>query len=211
MAIDRAKLWEAVFHHVGAEVALRLATAWDCATPSPSESDKDAGRAIAIAMATFPSADAGRQVDALTLFSVELASSDAMVLTPQDALSHPLLAEWTPTTFADAIGDCIAAGRVLACLGTDAPVYNHFELVEQGGEIRHGTATLTFETKRGSLRAVLHYGAPVTESFARSGTCTGDVLFAVGQHIREPGPPWIMATPEIRSVDDPGEAGPVLH
>lgn len=210
MSIDRTALAEAVEAHFGLEIAARLDAAWATATPSPEESDADAGRAIAVALSTFPAADASPQVDALTLYAVELRATETFTFAPHDAFRHPLFSEWVTATFADALGECIFAGRIVGNIAQNAPTFENFRLVEEGSQVVQGQAALTFETKFGPVGVVLFFGKPTTNLCGRYLHCSGDAPYMVGVALRG-GPLTTTNAPSEPESPPPAPGGGVLH
>lgn len=190
------------------EVASRLASAWKTAAPSPAgtDADADAGRALAIAMTRQTAEAVAPQIDALSLYVVELRSADAFDITPAEAYRHPLLTDWTAATFADAMGDCLCAGRLAFNLAPNAPVYDCMELIEEDGEIRQARATLVFETQYGTLRATFRYGRPLVASFGHISAVNSDAVFRVGAAIRVG-----LYLPDVTSSAGAAAPGPAVH
>lgn len=154
---------------------------------------RDAGRGIVAALIGGASNHANSLAHGMTLHIVALdvPGGSTVVLSPDEALAHPMLKGWLGKDAGETIGLFLQAGSNFAIWSLDAPTIDYIELAAING-INAAAAEMHIPVKGGSMRVLFQFGsgpdmvlfAAAQPMFSWVQRLSGDALAKLGFRIR---------------------------
>jgi hypothetical protein len=141
--------------------------------------EAEAGELLLAAAAGLPGS-AVEAANPLDLARLQFVGDATMMLDPSEAVTHPLLTGWVPSTMAAALAAPIRAGAQRFDLALGSPVYGFARLFLRDGVAVGGQLNLHFI----GAHVCLHYGEGVgRDPFVTAQTWSGEALWTLGRNL----------------------------
>jgi len=189
---------------LGSEVAQRVRS--ELGEASDTIEHSEAGRALVTAVF-------GPEVAEAKLRAVALSTDEnAVILNPDVAVDHPLLAGWTAETPAEFASAAMLSGAALHCLAPSTPMFEGLRVTREG-TAWEASAVLVFSNATAPAQASLQYGDTGTGvGLSVTTRLCGDTLFTLGSDTQTArhAPPLSLADLVQSAVREPAPV-PTVH